>query len=211
MIIKIVLIIFGLLVFWQIIVRVLARLFPFPAPAFIGHFLSSNLRRKLQPPKQLIQRAGIKPGMKVLDLGCGSGAFTFFIAKTVGKNGKVHALDIQPKMLKQLEKKLAQAENKEIKNIEVKLASADQLPFANNFFDLVNLVTVLPEIPNKPKALQEIKRVLKTGGVLAVTELLPDPHYPCKSTTIKLATDAGFMVKESFGNFFNYTVRFQKP
>lgn len=202
MIIKIVLIIFGFLVFWQIIVRVLARVFPFPAPAFIGSFLNSNLRRKLQPPEQLIQRAGIKPGKKVLDLGCGSGAFTTFIAKTVGNQGQVYAVDIQSKMLKQLEKKLAQAENK--------LASAYQLPFANNFFDLVNMVAVLPEIPNKLKALQEIKRVLKPEGILAVTELLPDPHYPLKSTVIKMGKEAGFILDEASGSFWNYTVRFKK-
>ena len=91
----------------------------FPAPVFIGRLLDSGYRRRIQPPSQLIERSGIKKGMKVLDLGCGPGAFTPFIARTVGEKGKVYALDIQTDMLKQLERKLAKPENRDIKNIKL--------------------------------------------------------------------------------------------
>ncbi|MBM3155527.1 MAG: dimethylmenaquinone methyltransferase, partial [Chloroflexi bacterium] len=55
-----------------------------------------------------------------------------------------------------------------------------------------------------------VRRVLKKGGILAVTELFPDPDYPWKSTTIKLGAENGFVVGKTSGNFFNYTVRFKK-
>ncbi|MBM4446570.1 MAG: methyltransferase domain-containing protein [Chloroflexi bacterium] len=165
----------------------------------------------MQPPAQLIERSGVKREMQVLDLGCGSGAFTPFIARTVGEKGKVYALDIQADMLKQLERKLSKPENKDIKNIKLIEGNAYELPFEDNSLDLVNMVTVLQEIPDRSRALQEVKRVLKRGGFFAVTELFPDPDYPWKSTTIKLGNGAGFVVDKVSGNFFNYTVRFKKP
>jgi ubiquinone/menaquinone biosynthesis C-methylase UbiE len=159
----------------------------------------------------MIERSGIREGMQVLDLGCGSGAFTPFIARTVGERGKVFALDIQVDMLKQLGRKLSRPENKDIKNIKLIEGNAYELPFEDNSLDAVNMVTVLQEIPDRGRALQEAKRVLKPGGILAVTELFPDPDYPWKSTTIKLGTKFGFVMDEVSGNFFNYTVRFKKP
>jgi len=198
-------------ILWITLAKVVRKLVRFPAPAFIGRILDSGYRRKIQPPSHLIERSGIKKGMHVLDLGCGSGAFTPFIARTVGEKGKVYALDIQADMLKQLERKLAKPENKDIKNIKLIEGNAYELPFEDGSLDLVNMVTVLQEIPDRNRALQEAKRVLKSGGLLAVTELFPDPDYPWKSTTIKLGEGNGFVVDGVSGNFFNYTVKFKKP
>ena len=108
MALKIVLIvILGILAFlilWLSLAKLVRKLVHFPAPAFIGRLLDSGYRRRIQPPDQLIERSGIKKGMHVLDLGCGTGAFTPFVARAVGEKGKVYALDIQADMLKQLEK-----------------------------------------------------------------------------------------------------------
>ena len=210
MTIRILLIFFGLFAAWQIIIRVGRKLFHFPAPAFIGRFLDSDYRRKLQPPDKIIKRSGIEPGMKVLEIGCGSGAFTTFIARVLENKGEVYALDIQPAMLKQLEKKLAKPENQDIKNVKLIQASAYNLPLENNSLDLVYMITVLQEIPDRQKALAEIKRVLKPEGILAVTEFLPDPDYPFISTVVKQGEGAGFVLDKMSGNVWNYTVRFKK-
>ena len=198
-------------ILWVTLAKIVRKLVHFPAPAFIGHLLDSGYRRRIQPPGQLIERSGVKKGMQVLDLGCGSGAFTPFIARTVGEKGKVYAFDIQADMLKQLERKLSKPENRDIKNIKLIEGNAYELPFDDSSLDLVNMVTVLQEIPDRNRALQEVNRVLKPGGLLAVTELFPDPDYPWKSTTIKLGSGAGFVVDKVSGNFFNYTVTFKKP
>jgi ubiquinone/menaquinone biosynthesis C-methylase UbiE len=210
-IITIIIIVLGIFIIWQIFIRFLRRFFNFPAPAFIGHLLDSDYRRRIQPPSKLINRSGIKEGMKVLEVGCGSGAFTTFVARAVGKEGEVFALDIQREMLKQLEKKLSKKKNQDIMNIQLIEGDAHNLPFDDDSFDLVYTVTVLQEIPDKNKALHEIKRVLKPGGILAVTELLPDPDYPLKSTTIKMGTHAGFVLDTVEGGLWNYTARFIKP
>lgn len=146
-----------------------------------------------------------------MDLGCGSGVFTTFVARAIGELGRVYAVDIQPAMLRQLKRKLSKAENQDITNIELKQASAYDLPLTDEAIDLVYMVTVLQEIPDRGRALREIRRVLKPGGVLAVTELLPDPDYPLRSTTLKICQREGFMLDDSLGNLWNYTIRFRKP
>lgn len=202
--------ILGIFLMYQILIRIIRKLIHFPAPAFIGRFLDSDYRRRLQPPEKVIQGSGIKSGQQVLEVGCGSGGFTTFVAQAVGPTGHVHALDIQPEMLTQLENKLALPENRDIRNISLHLASAYELPFEDENLDLVYLITVLPEIPDQLRALKEIKRVLKPGGVLAVSEFLPDPDYPLLSTTIRRGTEAGFNLEGTSGNLWAYTARFIK-
>ena len=201
----------GTIFLWLVLFRIFRKLYHFPAPAFIGRFLDSSLRRRAQPPAKLIERSGIRQGMTVVDLGCGSGAFTPFVARVVGKRGKVYAVDIQPEMLRQLERELSKPEYQNIKNIELRQADAHALPFEDGTIDLVYMVTVLQEIPDRGRALREVKRILKPGGTLAVTELLPDPDYPWRSTTIKICQREGFVFDESIGNLWNYTVRFKRP
>jgi len=165
----------------------------------------------MQPPDKIVERSGIKPGMTVMELGCGSGAFIPFIAAVVGKRGKVYAVDIQSAMLRQLELKLSQTEYRDITNIELKQANAYELPFADGSLELVCMITVLQEIPDRGRALREVGRVLKPGGTLAVTEFLPDPDYPLRTTTIKVCQREGFILDDNPGNFWSYTVRVKKP
>jgi len=208
---KIILIIVGVVAFILLLIRIIRKSYHFPAPSCIGRILDSDFRRFFQPPQTIIRRSGIRSGMTVMELGCGSGAYTAYVARAVGEKGKVYAVDIQPAMLRQLERKLSQAENRDIKNIELKEASAYELPFADDSFDLVCAIAVLMEIPDIGRSLREMKRVLRSGGTLAVTEFFPDPDYPFRSTVIDNGKREGFIIDGSQGNFWNYTVRFKKP
>jgi ubiquinone/menaquinone biosynthesis C-methylase UbiE len=202
----------GYLVFMVLIgARILRRFVHFPAPFFVGYFLDSDLRRRMQPPDDLLKRSGVGPNMSVLEIGCGSGGYTTFAARQVGDQGRLYALDIQPRMLGQLRAKLAKDENRDIHNTRLVLGSATDLSFKDKSLDLVLLITVLEEIPDRRRALHEIMRVLRPGGMLAVTEFLPDPDYPLRRTTIRTATDSGFLLDAQDGDLFNYTVRFKAP
>jgi ubiquinone/menaquinone biosynthesis C-methylase UbiE len=209
--IYIVLIVLVCIILWQMLVRLGRRFIKFPAPAFIGGFLNSGLRRRLQPPEGIIADSDIRPGMTILEIGCGSGAFTIAAARAVGPGGRVYALDIEERMLRQLERKLAETENSEIRNIELLNKSAYELPFKDGSLDLVFMVTVFQEIPDKQRVLKEIQRVLKPSGILAISEWLVDPDYPWKSTTRRQVEKAGFKFEGFSGNLWSYTVRFIRP
>ena len=201
----------GAIIFILIVVRVFRKSFQVPAPAYIGRLLDSDFRRFFQPAEKIIERSGIRAGMTVLELGCGSGAYTTYMARAVGEGGRLYAVDIQQAMLHQLERKLSRGENEDIRNVELKEESAYGLPFAGSSIDLVCMVTVLMEIPDRGRALSEVKRVLRPGGILAVTEFFPDPDYPLRAMVVKIGEREGFIFEESQGSFWNYTVRFIKP
>jgi ubiquinone/menaquinone biosynthesis C-methylase UbiE len=210
LILRIILCILAIPIAYLLLARIVRKIWNFPAPSYVGYLLDSKYRLQLQPPDQIIARSGIREDMQVLELGCGSGFFTPYLARAVGDTSKVYALDIQEDMLRQLQAKLAKPENSDVHNVETRLASAYELPFEDDALDAAVLITVLQEIPDKQKALREIKRVLKPGGNLAVSEVLPDPDYVMKSTTVKMGQQAGFELDEADGNLWSYTVRFAK-
>ena len=208
---QIVLIVIACIIVYLALVRLIRRYAKFPAPPIIGRLLDSGYRRMLQPPRKVMERSGIRQGLQVLEVGCGSGAFTIDAARVVGEQGKVFALDIEEKMLAQLQKKLSRPENRDINNVEPVNKSAYELPFQDNSMDVIFMVTVFQEIPDKNRALAEIKRVLKSGGILAITEWFPDPDYPFKSTTVKQVTNIVFDIEQVSGNLWHYTARFKNP
>jgi ubiquinone/menaquinone biosynthesis C-methylase UbiE len=196
-------------------VRLAKRFHRFQPPPFVAstievRILASDFRRKLQPEERIVGWSGIKPGMTVLELGCGSGVYTIGLARAVGNRGKLYSVDMQEAMIERLKRKLAKPEHSELTNIETRLANAYELPFADESIDLVVMVTVLPEISDKDRALKEIRRILKADGILAISENLIDPDYPLRGTTTKYCAGNGFVLLSTSGSFFNYTMQFRK-
>lgn len=196
---------FGL---YQVLLRLVRRYWHFPAPAFITIFLNSPLRARLQDPQQVITRSGIKEGQQVLEIGCGGGFFLPFAAHTVGAEGRVYGLDIAMDMLARCRRHMSQFPADLQRRVELVQRSAYELPFEDGSLDVVYLVAALMEIPDPQRCLTEARRVLKPGGILAVSEFLVDPDYPGRKTTIYCGEQAGFNVSAVEGNLWNYTVRF---
>jgi ubiquinone/menaquinone biosynthesis C-methylase UbiE len=90
------------------------------------------------------------------------------------------------------------------------VANVYDLPFEAGTFDAIYLITVISEIPEPARALREFYRVLSPAGTLAFSEMLTDPDYPLARTLIRLATAANFRLKVKIGNFFAYTLVFEK-
>jgi ubiquinone/menaquinone biosynthesis C-methylase UbiE len=192
--------------FWLGVMRVLARLSGGqPCPYCFALVVDNPIRRWYLRP--LINRIGIQPGERVLELGPGPGAFSVDAARQAGPDGALVAVDIQPKMIADVEKKVQQAG---LANVETHIASAHDLPLETGSVDRAFLVTVLPEIPDRGRALAELWRVLKPGGVLSVTEEFLDPDYPLARTTIRWVQEAGFTLEERYGNWFSYTLNFRR-
>ena len=133
----------------------------------------------------------------------------------MGPEGRLIAVDIQPKMIAQVKERIRKAG---LTNVETCVADAYRLPLDDASVDRAFLVTVLPEIPEQARALAELRRVLrspepaegKPGGLLSITEEFPDPDYPFASETIRRVEAAGFSLEQRFGNFWLYTVNFRK-
>jgi len=82
------------IVFMETVGRLVRRYCHFPVPACAARFLDSPWRRALQPPEALIAQAGVRPGMTVLELGPGPGAFTIEAARRALPGGRVVAVDV---------------------------------------------------------------------------------------------------------------------
>jgi SAM-dependent methyltransferase len=156
----------------------------------------------------IVEHLALRPGMRVLDVGCGPGRLTVPIAEKVGSQGEVVAIDIQPRMLARAREKARQAGLNNVSFHEVKMGHS-QLDFGQ--FDRAVLVTVLGEIPEREAALAEIFRVLKPGGLLSVTEIILDPHFQGREAVLRLAGAAGFREKAFLGGRFAFSMHLQKP
>jgi ubiquinone/menaquinone biosynthesis C-methylase UbiE len=197
----------GLAFFWLVVVRVLAKLNGGePCPYALAWLVDNPVRRRYMGV--VLNHIGIRPGERVLELGPGPGAFTVRAARRTEPGGSLVAVDIQPKMIAALEQRVQEAD---LTNVETHVASAYELPLEDESVDRAFLVTVLPEIPDRGRALAELQRVLKPGGVLSVTEEFLDPDYPLARTTVRWAEEAGFELAERHGNWWRYTLNFRKP
>ena len=193
-------------IFVEVVLRVVRRHIHFPAPAFMVFFINNPLRRRMQPPAKVVEWAGIREDMQVLELGPGGGTFTFEAARTVGPKGHIYAVDIEPMITRRLERKVTE---RGIKNITVKTASAYELPLPDNSLDAAFMVAVLAEVPDRQRALKEFRRVLKPDGILGIGELLFDPDYPRKRTVIGWCTEAGFELNSSHDVVLHYMLTFR--
>jgi ubiquinone/menaquinone biosynthesis C-methylase UbiE len=197
----------GLVFTWLVVVRAVVKLTGAsgPCPYALAWLVDNPLRRRYL--SSLLDRVGIQAGERILELGPGPGAFTLEAARRTQPGGALVAVDIQPEMIAAVEKKVRDAG---LSNVETHVAGAYQLPLEDNSVDRAFLVTVLPEIPDCHRALVELRRVLKPGGVLSVTEEFLDPDYSLPRTTIRLAKQVGFALAERHGNWFVYTLNFRK-
>ena len=96
-------------------------------------------------------------------------------------------------------------------NIEFLQVGIGEGRLSNNQYDRAVLVTVLGEIPDRERALNEIFGLLKPGGILSITEIVFDPHYQSRKTVTHLAHLAGFREKAFFGNRLSFTINLEKP
>lgn len=188
-------------------IRIVRHFHKFPIPQFLANAIDNPFRRRIQPPVETAVRHGIRPGMTVLDVGPGNGTYTLGAAEIVGEQGKVIAIDIEPKMIERVQNRITQMG---IKNIEPRIADVYALPFENDYFDLIYMITVIGEIPDTDRALQEFHRVLSPSGTLVFSEIILDPDYPLADTLVRKASANNFQLKKKIGNFFHYTLIFEK-
>jgi demethylmenaquinone methyltransferase/2-methoxy-6-polyprenyl-1,4-benzoquinol methylase len=138
----------------QLIIRIMASI------------MESRFRYRLFEPIKIIQGAAIHPSEDVLEVGCGTGFFTVPIARFLGDKGSLTSIDILPKSIEKVSKKIQDAK---LRNVRVFKDDALNIQLDSESMDVIILFGVIPS-PVLPlnKLLAEMHRVLKPGGKMSV-------------------------------------------
>lgn len=128
---------------------------------------SSRMRRFIPEHKDLFfAYLGLNKSSKVLDVGCGPGTFTRYLAAYINKPGIVCGLDRDAAFISFARRK---AEEEKISDlVQYQTGDACSLPYENNFFDTVTSYTVIEHIADTEKFIKEKTRVCKKGGIVSV-------------------------------------------
>jgi ubiquinone/menaquinone biosynthesis C-methylase UbiE len=177
---------------FQITLRAQQNLQPHPLPRQFAPLLEHPLRLEYLDPTRILDMAGIGADMTVLDLGCGTGLFTRAAAHMVGAGGRVHAVDLQAAMLAQT---AAKVESEAVQaRVSLHHCGAYELPLPDDAVDVALVIATLGEIPDKPAALNELRRVLLPGGRLAIADEWLNPAFMRAGVVRRCAEEAGFRI-----------------
>ena len=115
----------------------------------------------------------VRPGLRVLDFGCGPGSISVGLARAV-ERGELHGVDMETS---QVEIARSVAEDAGQTNATFHVADVTDLPFEDGFFDIAHCHQVLTHVPDTSAVLAEVKRVLKPGGVLGCREIICESSF----------------------------------
>lgn len=177
-------------------------------PYWLSFIVDNPFRKLFTNRKKIVEKANIKKGSIVLEIGCGPGFFTEVISDVVGKNGKVYALDIQKQMIEKIKKKI---ENGRIgKNVYAMVSNTSKINLPSNSIDVVFVAYAFEELNEKEKSVKEFYRICKPKGYLTFRE----HKFLVKKGEIKnwlnIFTDKGFKLISKGETFFSYCAEFRK-
>jgi ubiquinone/menaquinone biosynthesis C-methylase UbiE len=133
-------------------------------------------REAEEAPDEALDAIGIAKGATVADIGAGVGYFTWRLATRTGPTGKVYAVDIQPGMLEQLRRNMA---DRKLANYEAVLGAVDDPHLPVGRIDMALLVDVYHEFSQPRKMLERIRASLKPDGRMVLLEYRKeDPKIP---------------------------------
>ncbi len=188
----------------QVGLRAIWRRTPRPHPRVLAAILEHPLRMKYRNPSQSLGPFGLAEGKSVLDLGCGTGVFTGEMARQVGGTGAVHAVDIQSALLERAKARLVGTDL--AGRVHFHHSGAYRLPLDAESIDVAVLIATFSEIPNTLLLLEELRRVLKPNGYIAISEELPHPAYLPAPMVRNHLREAGFRYGGQQGNPFCYSL-----
>lgn len=131
----------------------------------------NNDRDQWQQPVAMMDSIGVTEGMVIGEAGAGEGYLTFWLAKRVGKNGRIYANDISKNALNAIEKR---CRRDSITNITTVLGMADDPQFPRNQLDMIVMLIAFHDFKDKVGWLNNAKKYLKPDGFLVIIERYPE-------------------------------------
>lgn len=129
--------------------------------------LDNPRRREILPVNKILDEIGLNAEDNFADIGCGIGYFSIPAAEVIGSQGTVYALDVKEEMIEELDKKI---EENKLDNIRTVITDEYDFKLEDNSVSYAFMCTVLHEIEDKIKFINETKRILVDGGKIAVVE-----------------------------------------
>ncbi|MEM3623637.1 MAG: class I SAM-dependent methyltransferase [Candidatus Bathyarchaeia archaeon] len=164
-------------------------------------------------PNEIIEALGLQQGQKVADIGAGGGYFALRFAEAVGKDGRVFAVDTNPKFLEYIRHC---AKRNGFENIETIFAAEDAPNLPDKSIDLIFMRNVCHHLTNRMEYFKKLKNALKSNGRIAIIEYSSSGgrfsfhrkfgHYVPKEIIMaemeeagyKLMNDLDFLLEQSF-------------
>ena len=137
------------------------------APIVGGTFSTEDARDRAGEAEQVMQLAGVKPGMSIADVGAGEGYYTVRLAKVVGPKGRVLAEDIVPDVRDALSDRV---QRDRLDNVAVKLGTAEDPMLPESSFDRVFLVHMYHEVASPYAFLWHMREGVRPDGLVIVVD-----------------------------------------
>ncbi len=180
-------------------------------------WLEREAREREERTDLLLTELALQPGMVLADIGAGTGYIARRMAAQVGPTGVVHAVDVQPEMIRMLQSLAAQAGLAQIRPV---LGAPDDVRLPASSVDLAIMVDVYHELEFPREVLASIVRALKPGGrVVFVEYRAEDPRVPIKAlhkmSEAQIRREAGGLAlvweRTASGLPWQHAVIFRKP
>jgi predicted methyltransferase len=161
------------------------------APIVGDTYSTEDARDRLGEAEQVMQLAGVKPGMSVADVGAGEGYYTVRLARVVGPKGRVLAEDIVPQVRDSLSERI---QRERLDNVAVKLGTPDDPTLPPESFDRVFLVHMYHEVASPYAFLWHLREAVKPDGLVVVVDAnrpvqrhgMPPQQLKCELAALNL-------------------------
>ena len=171
-------------------------------PAAHARSLLNPARRLVQSPRRTVAALGLGPAARVLELGCGPGFFSPWLVRATG--GAVVLLDLQAEMLQ-----LARGRVGSAGSALLVQGDGSRLPLGDASVDAILIATVLGEIPDQDGCVDDVRRILRPGGVFAVAETRRDSDFIALPTLRALVERHTFDFVGKRGHRWQYVALFR--
>ena len=156
-------------------------------------------RDRWQQPDKVIQALALRPGQTVCDIGSGPGYFALRLARVVGPQGRVFAVDVEPKVLDALRERV---EARRVRNVTPVLGLGDDPLLPPASCDLILLVDTYHHFPDRVAYLRKLAPILKRAGRIANVDFHrratpvgpPQEHRVAREDFVREAAAAGFQI-----------------